>query len=1497
MSASTSSSPTSSFPTLSGPYSSHLSYHGSNGAHGLASSLRATGSSGSLLSIGTGSNSSTVRGLIPSSGAVAGSDGIKGILPPSGVRAGTATGFPQLQGFLRGHGVTTSGSGTASGISGGYGPSGSGASGSLGGWARNPACTASWNSRFSAANGTVMTTTTYSVTLTVGPGTTSTFRPGQIATGPTTATFNAGTVTYEVGSDSQCCGDCNVLYPNVRVYYWPTNNTNTWCVRGQKTIPAGSQGTGGAEILDPGLPNLANLPNLPKLNNPTSLTSTGPIGETTGALAGYTGIPPGGFGAEKRAAGQPMITPAPKLSRSLARAAHRVQPRKFIPLGGPGGFKGLPSGNDSLDIEPFVLGSKPSDISLGNSSGLLKEVIDVVDGMTFVSPTVYVVISTISAKDKCGTVGRVHTSLTLSYAKDQLSTVDAFGVTSSFNFADLPCPPSSWAFPNPLQGNTAALQDLANSYHPRILVPHTALQNLDQKWESCNIQDVGQGYDPPRSLSPQTNLVLPICSDGSLPDPNSYYAENTKSHCLDPVTSQFRFPAKVPVFKSQEPDLAPPADAAVNGPNYKKPNNNLAQVTPKVAAPLLQPVGGSVSPGPAPVATPDQPALAPTVAVQQNPPTQQTPDQPNLVAPPNSPAKDIAQPIQQQPAVPTPPSVVVDSSGTPLTLSQGGPSVKVGEQYVGLTGPNVVVGSQTAAAPVQLPPPTDSAAPIVAGGITLTPASTNPPAAPVPAPVQVAGLTFSAPQVKAQNLPGVQDAPAPQPAPVPNIPPVVAGGITYQPVAQGPTATPITVGGLTFNPVSPVENNGAQVPQAPPIGAPGQTGAANIVVGGQSYVAGVTAGPANAPVVENGVTMAPVPAGAPASTPLGIVGGQVISGGSSQAVVAGQTLQAGGPPVTIQGTPVSLGTDNIAIGSSTALLPASISTDTPAALGVVGGQVINGNSQSAIVAGQTISAGGPPVMIQGTPVSLGASNIVIGTNTAALPSANVPGGDSTNAPLGIVAGQVISGDKSHAVVDGQTILPGSAATISGTPVSLGNGNLIVGTDSIPLPTAVPGGLQAVGPSAFAISGSTVSNGGSPITVSGTRISLGPSGLVVGSSTIPLTNQAQMSQATGPPVYYIDGTGVTQGSPAVTVSGTRISLGSSNVVIGSSTIALPSSSVLSVGGQAFTPQAGGFSIDGTTITPGGPGVTISGTAVSIDSSSNLIIGSSTIAMTAGITGSPTLAVAGETLTARPKSLGGGFVVDGQTITPGAAAVTISGTAVSLNTASSLIVGSSTIALASAGPGDFYKDGKAPLTAEGETFTPLGASSVVIDGTTLSISGPAITDHGTVISLASGGFVVGISTFAYATPASNTLTSVTNGPISGQGASPSVFDIDGETFTAEASGLLIAGTDVSIGGSAVTINGTVISLASDSLIVGASTIPLASVSGLTAAIASATTTTAPAPVPTLGGPAAPANTGKSGKTGAAGRLEVADLSDWKVLIAVGLLSVFIAWVFLV
>ena len=49
-----------------------------------------------------------------------------------------------------------------------------------------------------------------------------------------------------------------------------------------------------------------------------------------------------------------------------------------------------------------------------------------------------------------------------------------------------------------------------------------------------------------------------------------------------------------------------------------------------------------------------------------------------------------------------------------------------------------------------------------------------------------------------------------------------------------------------------------------------------------------------------------------------------------------------------------------------------------------------------------------------------------------------------------------------------------------------------------------------------------------------------------------------------------------------------------------------------------------------------------------------------------------------------------------------------------------------------------------------FTPLGITAVLVNGTPLLIGGPAITEHGIKISLASNGLVAGSSTFAYAKP---------------------------------------------------------------------------------------------------------------------------------------------------
>ena len=123
--------------------------------------------------------------------------------------------------------------------------------------------------------------------------------------------------------------------------------------------------------------------------------------------------------------------------------------------------------------------------------------------------------------------------------------------------------------------------------------------------------------------------------------------------------------------------------------------------------------------------------------------------------------------------------------------------------------------------------------------------------------------------------------------------------------------------------------------------------------------------------------------------------------------------------------------------------------------------------------------------------------------------------------------------------------------------------------------------------------------------------------------------------------------------------------------------------------------------------------------------------------------------------------GGFEIDHSTILPGSPGLSISGTLYSLNAAGLLIIGTSTFPLATVGSNDVVNNA---LTAGGKTFTPLGSTAVLVDGTPLSIGGPAITEHGTKISLASNGIVVGLSTFAYATPVVMNTATLSSGVVS-------------------------------------------------------------------------------------------------------------------------------------
>lgn len=169
-----------------------------------------------------------------------------------------------------------------------------------------PACTESWRSRLAASNGTVMTTITEVIT--VSPSVSETvYVPGGSAgitvIGPTTETFTIATLTNRLSDDDVCCGDCNILYPDVVVYYWPVRkNNNTWCLQYLKNSSP------------PAFISTMGAPSLPKLPPQNPDPNSGPRV---------------GFGAHLPARAVPAVISQAASPRAPSQS---LQPRTFVPL-------------------------------------------------------------------------------------------------------------------------------------------------------------------------------------------------------------------------------------------------------------------------------------------------------------------------------------------------------------------------------------------------------------------------------------------------------------------------------------------------------------------------------------------------------------------------------------------------------------------------------------------------------------------------------------------------------------------------------------------------------------------------------------------------------------------------------------------------------------------------------------------------------------------------------------------------------------------------------------------------------------------------------------------------------------------------------------------------------------------------------------------------------------------------------------------------------------
>ena len=310
-------------------------------------------------------------------------------------------------------------------------------------------------------------------------------------------------------------------------------------------------------------------------------------------------------------------------------------------------------------------------------------------------------------------------------------------------------------------------------------------------------------------------------------------------------------------------------------------------------------------------------------------------------------------------------------------------------------------------------------------------------------------------------------------------------------------------------------------------------------------------------------------------------------------------------------------------------------------------------------------------------------------------------------------------------------------------------------------------------------------------------------------------------------YNLPGIGtVSPGGPGVTANGIVYSLAPSATALVSNGIAIPITpvpitpsppsqpGVLSFRGTSYTADSSSrFVIAGQTVTPAGPAIIVSGTPIKIaPGATAAVIGTETVPIDRSplipmATVAPVLTFAGLTYTAGTSSA---FVIEGQTLTPGAN-IEVQGTRISYPSGGSeIVVGTRTEPLS-------FATIRPPVIApvlffDGSTYTADSSSHFIINGQTLAPGG-VVTVSGTPISYAAAGtaVVIGASTEQVSYP------QIT--------PSATIISFDGNTYTANpSSAFIINGQSLTPGG-IITVSGTPISYPAvgAAVVIGTSTEP--------------------------------------------------------------------------
>ncbi len=326
-------------------------------------------------------------------------------------------------------------------------------------------------------------------------------------------------------------------------------------------------------------------------------------------------------------------------------------------------------------------------------------------------------------------------------------------------------------------------------------------------------------------------------------------------------------------------------------------------------------------------------------------------------------------------------------------------------------------------------------------------------ASPAPDPTQISA---GDPPANSPSNPSAAD-----PNDVKNTPPAFPHAVALQghTITQG--AAPVTINKMPVIYQSGSIKPGGEIQAIPTSWGQGSENASPVTVGGLTFSAIPSTGKAeggpktgndpaaNAAQINDPAVNTPDPA-----TYI-TVGGQTIAVDANVISLAGTTLKPGDPGVTIDGTPISLGSLVFVVGSRIDALSPSLDRITAQRPYItVGGQTIGVGSSAIIIDGTTLKPADPGITISGTLVSLGSSILVVGSHTQNLILPRpTPTAASSYMTIG---GEIIAVADNSIVVAGHTMTPGGPAMMAdGTLVSLGSSILVIGTQtmSFTLPSA------------------------------------------------------------------------------------------------------------------------------------------------------------------------------------------------------------------------------------------------------------------------------------------------------------------------------------------------------------------------------------------------------------------------------------------------------------